>query len=90
MTFQTLQILQQTSLFLVALLCSWYFGRAIQYYLSSLRDVPGPFLARFTRFWHLREVWHGTFPMTNAKLHWKYGEPSRVYSDGLGSFDGSG
>lgn len=87
MTILILQTLQHLPLLLIALLSSWYFGRVIQYYFSSLRDVPGPFFARFTRFWHLREVWHGTFPMTNAKLHRKYGEPSCFYSDGLGSFD---
>ena len=40
---------------------------------DPLRRVPGPFLARYTRLWLLKEVWRGTFPQTNIKLHKRYG-----------------
>lgn len=42
--------------------------------LSSSRRIPGPFLARYTRLWLLREVWYGTFPYTSVELHRKYGK----------------
>ena len=41
---------------------------------SSLRGIPGPFLARFTRFWKLREIYKGSFEKTDIKLHQKYGK----------------
>lgn len=28
---------------------------------SPLRQVPGPFWARFTRLWYLRKLWKGDF-----------------------------
>lgn len=41
---------------------------------SQLRGIPGPFVARFTRFWKLREIYKGSFEKTNTKLHQKYGK----------------
>lgn len=46
------------------------FYRAIR---SPLRKVPGPFWARFTRLWFLREVYHGRFHFSDVELHRKYG-----------------
>ena len=43
---------------------------------SPLGGIPGPFLARFTRFWELREIYKGEFEKTNIKLHKKYGNSS--------------
>ena len=40
---------------------------------DPLRRIPGPFLARHTRLWLFKEVWFGTFPSTNVKLHKRYG-----------------
>jgi hypothetical protein len=40
---------------------------------TSLRNVPGPFLARFTRFWELRAVLKHDFATYNIALHEKYG-----------------
>jgi hypothetical protein len=40
---------------------------------SPLRRVPGPFLARFTRFWYLKAVARGDFEKTNVELHKRYG-----------------
>ncbi|PMD33301.1 cytochrome P450 family protein [Hyaloscypha variabilis F] len=45
---------------------------------SPLRGIPGPFLARFTRFWKLREIYKGSFEKTNIKLHQKYGQIVRI------------
>ena len=68
----------QNSLFLVSLsFCSLpalYLLYSIFRALStSLRGIPGPFLARFTRFWKLKEIYKGHFEKTNVKLHRKYG-----------------
>jgi len=40
---------------------------------TPLRDVPGPFAARFTRLWYLRNVWRGDFEKVNVRLHDRYG-----------------
>jgi hypothetical protein len=40
---------------------------------NPLRQIPGPFWARFTRLWYLRKVWKGDFQKTNIELHKKYG-----------------
>lgn len=40
---------------------------------SPLRDVPGPFLARFTRLWKLYTIYSGRFEQINILLHKKYG-----------------
>jgi hypothetical protein len=40
---------------------------------TSLRSVPGPFLARFTRLWELRTVLKHDFATYNIALHEKYG-----------------
>lgn len=41
---------------------------------DPLRDVPGPFLARFTRLWKLLKVHGGSFEEANFDLHQKYGK----------------
>jgi hypothetical protein len=45
---------------------------------SSLRSVPGPFLARFTRFWYFWRVALGKFQYDEIALHKKYGPIVRV------------
>jgi hypothetical protein len=40
---------------------------------DPLRDIPGPFLARFTRLWLLRQYVKGDFQKTNLELHERYG-----------------
>jgi len=46
--------------------------------LDPLRDIPGPFLARFTRIWYFIEVYKGSFERTNIELHKKYGRIVRI------------
>jgi len=45
---------------------------------DPLRDIPGPFLARFTRLWYFFEVYKGSFEITNLNLHKKYGPIVRI------------
>ncbi|KAF5264218.1 hypothetical protein FOXYS1_5004 [Fusarium oxysporum] len=47
-------------------------------FLDPLRDVPGPFLARFTRLWELREALSGTIVQTLLNLHKKHAYANAV------------
>lgn len=50
----------------------------VQILLDPLRNVPGPVLARFTRFWYFFEVYKGSFEVSNVELHKKYGPVVRI------------
>jgi hypothetical protein len=50
----------------------------VQYLLDPLRGIPGPFLARFTRFWYLYAIWKGDFELTDVEFHRTYGPIWRV------------
>lgn len=39
----------------------------------SPRNTPGPFLARFSRLWYLRQILKGDFEKTNIALHRRHG-----------------
>ena len=43
-----------------------------------LRDVPGPFITRFTRLWYLLQVRGGTAPKELIRQHSKYGKIVRI------------
>ena len=60
------------SLIILIITCTFFLCKA---FLSPLRHIPGPLLARFTRLWLFREVYNSTFPLTNIELHQKYGSP---------------
>lgn len=48
--------------------------RAIyQAYFTTLRDIPGPWQARFTRLWLLNAISSRSFHTINLDLHRKYG-----------------
>lgn len=49
-------------------------------YGSSLRSVPGPFAASFTRLWKLRQMYRGDMHLTNVALHRKYGTDLKTLS----------
>lgn len=46
--------------------------------VSPLKDIPGPFWARFTTLWYFKRVHHGAFEQDNILLHQKYGPVVRV------------
>jgi hypothetical protein len=50
----------------------------VQFVLDPLRDIPGPFLARFTRLWYFIEIYMGSFELTEIELHKKYGPIVRI------------
>jgi hypothetical protein len=45
---------------------------------DPLRDLPGPFLARYTRLWFLRAILKGDWEQTNIALHRKLGPIVRI------------
>lgn len=57
--------------FLVILI--WASVDVITETFSSLRKLPGPFEARFSRLWYFRHVRDGNFHHRNIQLHEKYG-----------------
>ncbi|KAL4913867.1 cytochrome P450 [Aspergillus aurantiobrunneus] len=48
------------------------------YTTRSLRSIPGPFWARFTRLWYFRRLWNGHFEEDNIRLHNQYGPVVRI------------
>ena len=54
-----------------------------QAYLTPLRDVPGPWLAKFTRLWLLKAYHSRSFHQTNIRLHQKYGLAPLVTQKGF-------
>jgi len=69
-------------LLILTLLCSvptlYLLYSAFRALSSPLRGIPGPFLARFTRFWKLKEIYKGSFEKVNVKLHQKYGKFEQI------------
>jgi hypothetical protein len=47
-------------------------------YKPSLRNIPGPFLAKFTNLWRMYYVWRGDFHITVRDWHRKYGDLIRI------------
>lgn len=47
---------------------------------SPLRDIPGPFAARFTRLWYLRSIWKGQAHWDDIALHRKYAQNGNFYA----------
>jgi hypothetical protein len=45
---------------------------------DPLRDIPGPFLARFTRWWYFIEIYKGSFEVSDVEVHKKYGPIVRI------------
>jgi hypothetical protein len=50
----------------------------VDFIRDPLRDIPGPLLARFTRFWYFIEIYKGSFEVTDVELHEKYGPIIRI------------
>ena len=50
----------------------------ISYLTSPLKDIPGPFLAKFTNFWRVYDYCHFISSKTQKKLHAKHGLAVRL------------
>jgi hypothetical protein len=51
------------------------------YFSSPIKNVPGPFLAKFTNLWRLLDTWGGRTELTHQLLHEKYGKAVRIGPD---------
>ena len=66
-----------TWIFLAAVLGLLF--RSLYLHLSSpLSKVPGPFIARFSRWWLAYHGWRGDFHRLLTSLHEQYGEVVRI------------
>ena len=76
-TMDILRELPLRRLSLVALACWLSFVTArtlIKAYSTPLSDVPGPWIAKFTRLWLMRAITKRSWHKINISLHRKYGE----------------
>ncbi len=70
-----ISLVASASLALVAILVFSALRTALR---AGLRDLPGPFLARFSALYRLSLVYRGKAPFEYRKLHNKYGPVVRV------------
>ncbi|KAH6988294.1 cytochrome protein [Ilyonectria sp. MPI-CAGE-AT-0026] len=58
----------------------WYWVLPLLHgiFLSPLRRVPGPFLARVSRLWEFYSLWKGQSNLDFIRLHEKYGPVVRI------------
>lgn len=64
--------------FALALVLWTLFSKLYQAYTSPLRDVQGPWLARFTRFWYAKSTYSRQGHKINMDLHNKHGPVVRI------------
>lgn len=64
--------------FTLALVLYTLVSKIYQAYASPLRDVQGPWLARFTRFWYVRSAYSRQSHKIHMDLHHKYGSIVRI------------
>ena len=64
--------------FTLALVLCTLVSKFYQAYGSPLRDVQGPWLARFTRFWYVRSAYSRQSHKIHMDLHKKYGSIVRI------------
>lgn len=50
----------------------------VAYLRSPLRNIPGPFIAKFTNLWRLWDHYNQTHIETQQELHQKYGKAVRI------------
>ena len=64
--------------FILAVVLWTLFNKLYQAYATPLRDVQGPWLARFTRFWYAKSTYSRQGHKVNMSLHNKYGPIVRI------------
>ena len=68
------------SVIIILLPLSAFIVRAIyQAYATALRDIPGPWQAKFTRLWLLRAISSRSFQKINLDLHRRYGSSVSLF-----------
>lgn len=74
-TINTITITITTLVFVVVVI-------VLRSLLTPLRNVPGPFLARFSRLWYLIHILKGNWEKVDVELHRRYGKTD-LLSTGL-------
>ncbi len=64
--------------FALALLLWTLLSKLYRAYASPLKDVQGPWLARFTRLWYAKSAYSRQGHKINMDLHKKYGPIVRI------------
>lgn len=60
---------------LAGLIFAWFLASCLWYrYVSPISDIPGPFLASFSRLWLIQALRRGRAPRELLEIHEKYGE----------------
>lgn len=59
--------------FIILLFTAIFLKRVIKHHRDPLRSIPGPFWARYTRLWYLRQTISGSSRQTLIELHEKHG-----------------
>lgn len=60
---------------IISLAFAWLLGSYIWYrYLSPISDIPGPFLASFSRLWLIKSILRGRSARELSELHEKHGQ----------------
>jgi hypothetical protein len=54
--------------------------RLFQIFTDPLRSIPGPTLAKFTRYSYTRQLSRGDFQKQNIELHRKHGTAEQVHT----------
>ncbi|KAL4868568.1 hypothetical protein BDV12DRAFT_95991 [Aspergillus spectabilis] len=57
------------------------FGAAKRKYLTPIRDIPGPFLASFSRLWQVYQLWRGHTEEEVIKLHKRHGHFVHIHDN---------
>ncbi|PNS18763.1 Isotrichodermin C-15 hydroxylase [Sphaceloma murrayae] len=74
-TFREAGLVTPLLLLLPFLFLTYHVVKAV---FAPLRNVPGPFAARFSSWWYLRNVWRGNFEQVNIELHDRLGAVVRI------------
>lgn len=63
---------------LIALGIALFLRLSSNFYAPGLREIPGPFLAKFSNLWRLIETWKGHYERTVQDLHRRHGNIVRT------------
>ncbi len=70
------EILWQPWLGFLVILIIQHFLR--NFFATGVREIPGPFLSKFTNLWRFLDVWKGHADATHIALHRKHGAYVRL------------
>lgn len=63
---------------LIALVITLSLAVLSEVHTTGLKEIPGPFFARFSNLWRLIETWRGHYERTVQDLHRRHGNIVRI------------